>query len=163
GPRYIAVTAPFLACGIAHLGRMGGGRLHPALTVTLAGSVVASVFMSGIAAILFPHFPPQFTNPIFDFALPLVGRGYVPYSLGTLLGLRGLWSLLPAGLILLAALALGVGGVSPRLGKRLLHTAGAAAVAALVLLPLSSIARTPGPAKTQAFAFIESIWQPPPA
>jgi hypothetical protein len=162
GPRYIAVTAPFLACGIAHLGRTGGGRLHAALTAALAGSVIASVFMSGIAALVFPHFPPQFGNPVFDFTLPLLGRGYVPYGLGHALGLPGVWSLLPAAAILVAALALGAGGVSPRLGKRLAHAAAAAAVACLVLLPLAAVARDPGPAKTQAFAFIQSIWQPRP-
>jgi hypothetical protein len=162
GPRYISVAAPFLACGIAYLGRPGDDiRLHPAVTTALAGTVIASVFMSGVAALLFPHFPPQFENPVFDFALPLVGRGFVPYGLGHALGLHGAWSLLPAGLLLLAALALGAGGASSRLGARLLHTAGAALIACVLLLPFGSYARQPSAYKAQATAFIESIWQPP--
>lgn len=161
GPRYITVAAPFLACGIAHLARPGaGGRLHPAVTAGLAGTVIASVFMSGIAALLFPHFPPQFENPVFDFVLPLLGRGRGPYGLGHALGLRGAWSLLPAGVILLAAVSLGAGGASRDRRAWLRHTAAAALVAAALLIPFSAIGRTPTPAKAQATAFIDAIWEP---
>jgi hypothetical protein len=163
GPRYISVLAPFLACGIAHLwDPANGARLRPMITTALAGTVMASVLLSGASAAMFPHFPPPFDNPVFDLALPLIGHGFVPYSVGWAVGLRGPWSLLPLAAVLLAAVALGAAGESPRLGAQLRHAAGAALVAALVLMSMSRIGRRPNAAESHATHFVQAIWEPRP-
>src|SRR5262249_11243358 len=74
-------------------------------------------------------------NPVFDLMLPLLDRGFVPYSLGWLLGLRRLWSLAPLALVVLAALSLVVGGQAGDLRRRAPHAGPAAAGPAAPLLP----------------------------
>src|SRR5512138_3842462 len=49
-----------------------------------------------------------------DLTFPLLGDGFVPYSLGWLVGLPGLWSLAPLALAVMTALAVGLGGDDPR-------------------------------------------------
>jgi hypothetical protein len=164
GPRYITVTAPFLACGVAHLWRLqrngGGWRVPAALTAVLGGAVIVSVVMSGVSAVMFPHYPPQYENPVFELTLPLIGRGFAPYSVGTALGLHGAWSLAPVAAVLLAAVALGLGGEAPALPRRLVHGAAAVAVACALLLSFSRLGHGPSPDKAHATAFVESIWEP---
>ncbi|HEY0712786.1 MAG TPA: hypothetical protein VGF45_08945, partial [Polyangia bacterium] len=103
GPRYIAVVVPFLAYAIA-LGWKDWfeGRRWP--QVGLLALVLSSVALCALSG-LFPHFPVQLDNPIFDLVVPLVGSGLAPYGLGTALGLGGLPALLPWALAVLAAIA----------------------------------------------------------
>jgi hypothetical protein len=126
----------------------------------LGGAVIVSVVMSGVSAVMFPHYPPQYENPVFELALPLVGHGFAPYSVGTALGLHGAWSLAPVAAVMLAAVGLGLGGEAPRFPGRLLHAASAVAVACALLLPFSRLGHGPSADKAHATAFVESIWEP---
>jgi hypothetical protein len=158
GPRYITVLAPLLTLGIAlaweHIGRWF------VATAVLGGLVVVSVILNGLSAAMFPHYPPQLDNPIFDLVLPLLRRGFTPYGLGWLVGLRGAWSLAPPALIAAAALALAVRGDADRLGRRALHAGLAVLVAVAFLLPLSRYGRKPSVAETQAVQVVEVVWEP---
>jgi len=160
GPRYIATVAPFLIAGIAHAWRLVRARF--ALSVTAAGLILASVLMNAVSAAVYPHYPTDFDNPVFDLALPLLNAGFVPYSLG-LLVLPGLWSLAPLALALLLALSLGAAGESWRPRRWALHGALAVLIAAAFLIPLSLYGRTPAPSETRATAFVRSTWEPRPA
>jgi hypothetical protein len=169
GPRYISVVAPFLAWGVAQLwaswpAAEGDHRPRPPAIVTaaLAGTVVVSVFMSGISAIVYPHYPPQLDNPVFDLALPLLRAGFVPYSLGWALGLRGLASLAPLGAVLLLAISLGLGGDSQRLRAQIAHTAGAALVAVALLAGFARLGGPPNPTEVHAREVVQLIWEPRP-
>jgi hypothetical protein len=159
GPRYIATVAPFLAAGIAHAWRVVRARM--ALTVTAAGLLIVSVVLNTVSAAVYPHYPPEFDNPVFDLAFPLLGSGYVPYSVG-LLHLPGIWSLAPLALIVLLALSLSMGGEDPRPARWASHAAIAVAIAALCLVPLSRYGRGPSPSEARAAAFVRSTWDPPP-
>jgi hypothetical protein len=171
GPRYIASVAPFLVAPIAQLWPLVRGRARAVLAVLAAGLTIPSVALNVVSGALYPHYPPQLDNPIFDLALPLLRAGYVPYSLGLLVGLRGLWSLAPMALAVVAALALGVLGVAReaagpparRSGDALGRVAVALAVAALVLVPLSRYGRRPNPVEDTATAVVRSLWEPAPA
>jgi hypothetical protein len=159
GPRYIATVAPFLIAGIAHAWRVV--RARSVLTVAAAGLLIVSVVLNAVSAAVYPHYPTEFDNPVFDLAFPLLGGGFVPYSLGWL-QLPGIWSLAPLALLLLLALSLSVGGEDPRPARWASHAALAVAIAALCLVPLSRYGRGPNPAEARAAAFVRSTWDPPP-
>jgi hypothetical protein len=161
GPRYITTVAPFLAFGIACAWPLA--RVRPWLSALVAGLVVPSVLLNVVSGAVYPHYPEVFDNPVFDLTFPLLGQGYVPYSLGWLLGLRGLASMAPLAVVVLAAVALGAGGDDPRPRRWAAHVGLAALVAAAFLLPLSAYGRKPQPAEASAAAFVRSTWEPPPA
>jgi hypothetical protein len=74
-----------------------------------------SVLQVGCAAMLVPHTPEPFQNPIVECILPLFREGYLARNLGQLLGLPGVLSLLPwlGGSVLLAWLAVPRGDDTP--------------------------------------------------
>jgi hypothetical protein len=161
GPRYIATVAPFLIIPIAQLWPTLRSRF--ALSVAAAALVIPSVLLNLVSGAVYPHYPTQFDNPVFDLAFPLLASGYIPYNFGLLLGLPGLWSLAPLAGAALLALALGIGGEDRRAARWLSHSALVVILAALVLLPLSRYGRRPSPLEDGAFATVRSTWEPPPA
>ncbi|HVU49696.1 MAG TPA: hypothetical protein VHL80_03355 [Polyangia bacterium] len=160
GPRYISAVAPFMTAGLAYAWR--AARRPFVLSALAAGLVVPSVALNVVSGAVYPHYPEVFDNPVFDLTLPLIRDGYVPYSLGWLLGLRRAWSLLPLALLSLAALALALRGEDARPRRRLAHGALALVVAAAFLVPLSRYGRKPSPAESAAAAFVRATWEPPP-
>ncbi len=159
GPRYIAMVAPFLVAGIAHAWRVVRARFL--LSVVAAGLLIVSVVLNAVSAAVYPHYPTEFDNPVFDLAFPLLGGGFVPYSLG-LLRFGGIWSLAPLALLLLIALSLSIGGDDWRPARWATHAAIAVAIAALCLVPLSRYGRGPNPSEARAAAFVRANWEPPP-
>ncbi|HET6150842.1 MAG TPA: hypothetical protein VFH68_25115 [Polyangia bacterium] len=162
GPRYIATVVPFLIAGIAQAWRVVRPGARFALSVTAAGLILASVVLNAVSAAVYPHYPTDFDNPVFDLAFPLLGAGFVPYSLGWLV-MPGLWSLAPLALALLVALSLGAAGESWRPARWALHGALAMLIAVAFLIPLSLHGRAPNPGEARATAFVRSTWEPRPA
>jgi len=160
GPFYIAVVAPFLAAGIAHLWHALRGPRLRALSMITAGLVIPSVVLNLLSGAIFPHYPEPFDNPVFDLALPLLADGHVPYSLGWLLGLPGLWSLAPLGLAAMLALSVGIGGDDQRPRQWATHAAAAVLIAMAVLLPLSLYGRDARAVETNAAEMVRSAWEP---
>jgi len=161
GPRYIAVVVPFLGWGIVLLHRLG--CLARWVRPLLGGTVVVSVVLCGVSAAVYPHYPEQFDNPVFDLAFPLLGDGHVPYSVGHLLGLHGLVSLTPLAAAVLVPLAIGLAGDDPRPSVWLSATGGAIGVALLLLISLGAYGRKPRPEEAHAATFVRATWEPPPA
>ena len=153
GPRYIAVVVPFLVHAIAVCWHdlVAPRRWLGAAVLALTLVSVGLCALSG----LFPHFPLQLDNPIFDLVLPLVRAGFVPHSLGTALGLTGLPALLPWAAAIVAALVLVVRAAP--LGRR---GTGAAVAASLVLLLGLSTYGKKTREDQRVRAFIEGIWEP---
>jgi hypothetical protein len=161
GPRYIATVAPFLMMALVRAWPLARGRWW--LPAVVAGLVVASVVLNVVSGAVYPHYPEQFDNPVFDLAFPLLGDGYAPYSAGRLLGMHGLASLLPVALVTLAALSLAIAGPDARPARWSAHVGLAVAVAALFLLPLSSYGRAARPIETRAAQLVRATWEPPPS
>jgi hypothetical protein len=161
GPRYISVVAPFLTAGVAYQWR----RLArvSALSALTTGLVLPSVVLNVVSGAVYPHYPEAFDNPVFDLTFPLLGDRYVPYSLGWLVGLPGLWSLLPLAVLVSSALAPGLAGEDRRPNAWLAHATIAIFVGALFLFPLSLYRHTPRAAEAQATALVRSTWEPTPA
>jgi hypothetical protein len=160
GPRYITTVAPFLLLPIALSWKTA--REHPWLSALVAGLVFPSVLLNVASGAVYPHYPEVFDNPVFDLTFPLLGEGYAPYGLGWLLGLRGLLSLAPLAIVVLAALALGAGGDDPRPKRWAAHVATALVVAAAFLVPLSAYGRKPRPAEQGAASFVRATFEPAP-
>jgi hypothetical protein len=161
GPRYIAVVAPFLAAGVARAWRLTGRFVLPFSAIT-AGLVIPSVVLNVASGAVYPHFPEQFDNPVFDLVFPLLGARYVPYSLGWWLGLPGLWSLAPLALAVALALSAGIAGDDRRAKRWAAHAAAAVLIAIAFLAPLARYGRNSRPAETEAAAFVRATWEPPP-
>ena len=162
GPFYIAVVAPFLTAGIAHLWHCLNGPRLRLLSMVVAGLVIPSVLLNVVSGAVYPHYPEPFDNPVFDLSLPLLADGHVPYSLGWLLGLPGLWSLAPLGLCAMVALAVGIGGDNQRPRLWAAHAATAVLIAMAVLLPLSLYGRGARALETSAAEMVRSTWEPAP-
>jgi hypothetical protein len=168
GPRYIVVVTPFLAAAAARAWPALSARpWRLALTV---GLVMTSVVLNAVSGALYPHYPEAFDNPVFDLAWPLVRDGFVPYGLGSWLGLPGRWSLLPVAAAVVAAIGLALSSVwaeaavrpGPR-GPRLVAVGGALAVAATFLGALSFYGRNPRAGEDHATAIVRQLWEPAPA
>jgi hypothetical protein len=159
GPRYIATVAPFLLLPLIQLWpRLGK---HATATAAIVGLTIPSVLLNVVSGALYPHYPEQFDNPVFDLAFPLVGAGFTPYGLGWSVGLRGIWALAPLVLVVLAALALVATGDDPRPRRAAAHLGLALGIAGLFLLPLSAYGRAPRVAETRATAIVRGMWDPP--
>lgn len=159
GPRYIAAVAPFLLLPIIQL----WPRLarHPSATAAIVGLAIPSVLLNVVSGALYPHYPEQYDNPVFDLAFPLISAGFTPYGLGWSLGLRGIWAMAPLALVVVGALALVAAGGDPRPRRAATHLALALGLAALFLLPLSAYGRAPRVAETHATAIVRAMWDPP--
>jgi hypothetical protein len=156
GPRYVAAVVPFLAFALA-LGWKATFAARRWAQVGLAALVLVSVFLCLLSGAIFPHFPLQFDNPIFDLVIPLLREGHAPYSLGTWLGLTGLASLLPLALLALAAVAATLAVARP---GRALTSAAALALATLMLGALSRHGTRPRRDEERARAYVRDIWEP---
>ena len=158
GPRYIATVAPFLLLPLIELWPRLGKQASA--TAAIVGLTIPSVLLNVVSGALYPHYPEQFDNPVFDLAFPLIGAGFTPYGLGWSLGLRGIWAMAPLALVVLAALALVAAGDDPRPPRTAAHLAIALAIAGLFLLPLSVYGRAPSAAEGHATATVRAMWDP---
>jgi hypothetical protein len=156
GPRYMTAALPFLAW----MACAGFSVLRPYLVgrVVALAVVLVSIGIFVPAATTFPHWPEFLMNPIHELVYPLLKHGYAVHSAGTAVGLRGLPSLLPLYLGVLA-LFVWLTALSPR--ATLLHTALGAALAVGVLTAYQKFPET-GPYRVQAWRYVVSIWEPAP-
>ena len=69
--------------------------LETALRDITADFEIVVVGIHVLAATTYLHWPIEFHNPLVEVTLRLLREGYAPHSLGTLIGLRGVWSLVP--------------------------------------------------------------------
>ncbi len=158
GPRYIAAVVPLLVFSLA-LSWRSLFAPRPLLAGALAGLVLVSVVVCGLSGAVFPHFPLQFDNPIFDLVLPLLRQGFAPYSLGTALGLSGAISLLPVLLLFVLAIA---ATLASNGGRRLPRAALAIGIAALLFGGLSLSNRRPTREEARVRQLVIDMWEPPP-
>jgi hypothetical protein len=156
GPRYMTMALPFLAWlavpGFAAAGRRLVTRLFA------QSLVVASAVVFVTAATTYPHWPEQIRNPLYELVFRLLREGYAVHSLGTLVGLRGLVSLLP--LYVLAAGLLFWLMASGTTWLRHRYTAVAAFALGAVLIMGHRMFPLTGPYAERAYHFVTSTWEP---
>jgi hypothetical protein len=138
GPRYLAPMVPFLALPMIF---PFNHWLRKRLTAFVVWVLIILSFLNvWIQTIGGQAFPPAFregggsiTNPLFEYSLPLFTQGNIARNYGIVVGLRGLLSLIP---LLVAVVAIYV--LMPRLltwweGRKARKTAGADTPAATSL------------------------------
>ena len=157
GPRYMTVALPFLAW-LAVPGFAAAGRWL-ATRVLSQAMVVSACVVFVTAATTYPHWPEQIRNPLYELVFPLLWQGYAVHSLGTLVGFRGIYSLLPL-YALAAGLVLWLMASGTRTRYR--YTAVAAFALGGVLIMGHRMFPTSGPYAERAYQFITSTWEPPP-
>jgi hypothetical protein len=98
GPRYLVPLLPFLALPIIFV--LNGAKRawqRAAITALIIMSIVG-VWIQSLAG---QSFPPEINRqPLLEYGLPLVRAGQLRFSVGTVLGLRGLTALIPLPLLL---------------------------------------------------------------
>jgi hypothetical protein len=154
GPRYMTVAMPFVAWLAATGFDMVRRKLAtrgPALAL-----VLASVVVFVVGGTMFPHWPDRLLNPLYDLVFPLLGRGYAVHSVGTWLGLHGLFAILPLYAFLLVAVLWLFGllrrGALPTL-------AVACTLAAIIVLGHRAFPMTDQKV-VSPWPMIHSIWEP---
>lgn len=176
GPRYITAVVPFLAMGLAYAwptiassaGSSAGAARARVAWGLAAGLVLVGIFTNALTAVIYPQVPPQLRNPTFQLLLRLPLDGYVPYSLGYGLGLRGLASLAPTALALAAAAGLAL--VPDPLGRsgggrwRPWRSVTTMVVVFAVLIGVASRwPAHPSAAEVEAVRTVERAFSPPPS
>jgi hypothetical protein len=93
GPRYLLPMLPWLALPLAlALARCWPYAAGRGLIAILLGWSIFAVWAETLAGQSFPGYE---RDPLWSMALPSLAAGEVARNWGTLLGLPGLWSLLP--------------------------------------------------------------------
>jgi hypothetical protein len=155
GPRYLTASLPFVAW-LATAGFRAVERFSPT-RVLVQALVVGSTVIFVVAATTYPHWPDGLRNPIYELAFPLLTHGYAVHSLGTLIGLHGLWAIAP-----LYAVVLGVVFwlLSRGPGRSLRQTALACILAVGLVAGHRALPMT-GPYASRAWNFVTATWEPP--
>jgi len=154
GPRYLTTCMPFVgwlaAAGFAVADRRW------LTSVAAQALVVAAAVIYLVAITTYPHWPENLANPLYELSFRLIRGGYAVHSLGTALGLRGIWAAAPLYLfasgLLLWLLARG--------RRRSLPAALlACALGAGIIYGYRSFPRT-GPYAERAWGFVTHTWEP---
>jgi hypothetical protein len=94
GPRYLLPMLPFMALPIVFVVREWGGHTWlRALIVVLFGWSLIATWGLALAGQAFPS--DSLRNPLVEYAWPNWLAGNIARNWGTILGFRGLWSLVP--------------------------------------------------------------------
>ncbi len=105
GPRYIVPIVPFggilVLLGLDRLAR----RWPLAVRSVTAALVLLSILVTGACSLVSQGFHTAFFNPLTEAAWPMLAEGYVTVNLGHLVGLEGLWTLVPLAVLFLPGLA----------------------------------------------------------
>jgi hypothetical protein len=156
GPRYMTAALPFVAwLAAAGFRAVEGFSPTRVLGQTL---VLCAAMVFVIAATTYPYWPDRMLNPLYELAFPLLKEGFVVHSLGTLIGLHGLLSLVPLYAVVLAAVfwLLSRGLRRPLWQTVLAYILAAGLVAGQRAFPMT------GPYATGVRSFIMATWEPPP-
>jgi hypothetical protein len=173
GPRYAAVIVPFLIFSMALAWRASSPAAKRLVLPIAAGLGVASILITTLTSVLFPHLPPEHKNPFFEIILPLWRDAFTPHSLGrALFGLEGRAAQIPflavLGALLLYLVWVGSGSfLRARDGTNKFTAAASSAAALLVVgiaLYLGSLPRTePRRIVDAGSSWIrKTIWEPRP-
>jgi hypothetical protein len=155
GARQLVGMLPFLTC-LAAVGFELAGRFLVTRALAYAG-VLAGAVVFFAAATTYPHFPDSLRNPIFELSFPLLRQGYAVHSLGTVLGLHGLPSLLPLYLLVLGW----CGYLLGRGLRRPLLVLGLASILTVGMLAGYSRAPKTGPYADKVWGWVTATWEPP--
>ncbi len=165
GPRYLALTLPFLGWAAVEGGRVLHRRMPRTTDAFAIGTTAAGIVASGTMSVYYPHVPEAFTRPLPQLIRPLIRHDFAPLNAGTWLAAALDWapfvgsaSMMP--LAVLALLALGwMATAMRRWTDRVLVLALASFFSSMCLAPLvAEDASATGAA--DALAYVVRFWEP---
>jgi hypothetical protein len=162
GPRYIVPAVPVLAWYLLQvLAELRETRVGDLLWAATASLVLVAMFVCGISAAFFPHYPLDSLNPVFELGTYLVSRGIWPHTTLGWFGVPGAWAV---GLVSLLAFGCWGAVVAEAARERGWQgwTAALASLACAVGL-LTAMSRVETPDRSQvdkARALVFSVWEP---
>jgi len=127
-----------------------------ATRVLALAAVLASTVIFVVGGTTFPHWPEKLLNPLYDLVFPLLGRGYAVHSLGTFVGLHGLFAIAPLYLFALVAV-LWMFGLLRR--RAIVSLAVVCSLAAVIVLGHRAFPMTDQSA-ISPWPMIKNIWEP---
>ncbi len=164
GPRYLAVSLPFLAWFALEGGKVLAAFLPRVTGMIAAGTFSAALIVSGSLAIYYPHVPEAFTRPLPQLVRTLVRHDFAPPNAGTWmaneLGLEwwGTASMIPLFMLGLIALVWVAWG-ERRFTDRCLVLIGSTFVSSMCLSPMVMDDPSATGAR-DALAYVVRHWQP---
>jgi hypothetical protein len=158
GPRHLTPLMPFLvaplAVGIARLREMGwlGG--------VAGGLCAASIVITGVGTVVYPHIPEEFSGAIAHLIWPLLSNGYLPYNVAEMvLGRVAIMSWVPW--------FLGLGLIADVVLRGCLAQAKWALVSVLVIVAMIAVLFLAPPQTSgqemKTRQWIIRTWEPTPA
>ena len=95
GPRHLIPLLPFWVTAVVFLFSRASAASRRGLAVLFGILAPISIFLIFIGTAVFPYFPKEFSNPLFELSWSLLREGKYAPNLGSWLGLSGLNTLLP--------------------------------------------------------------------
>lgn len=162
GPRYLAAVVPFCALGAMFALDALRGRARGLAEGAAIGALATALVLSGAPSAYYPHLPEAIKRPVPDLILPLIQFDFAPYNLGQWLGMSGSLSMLPLGLVAIAALAwLGyLAWASNGAWRHAIATTAAAIAACAITIAPGFSAAEDGRGARGALGFITERWKP---
>lgn len=155
GPRYLVAVIPFVAAGVLFgLDRLAQTRRELAYVLAL-GATWSSLVISGLYSAYYPHLPETVHGPMTQLFPELIAEGFAPTNAAMLFGIRGTWSMVPFGVLLLGALFWA--GQRSRSWRR---WSAALVVAALTFSPHLIFAPRRTPEVDHVVGIIKRTWRP---
>ena len=162
GPRYIVGVVPFLAWQLGRVVQASRGTPWRATAIVGAcASVGLAIFACGLSGLVFPHYPTDVANPVFEIGVHFLSAGFLPHSAWTALGLS------PWAGFCINATALGSLAIVPVLLASEfdeLERSVCLAVAVSVVVASLALARLPSTSNAYALrsaqAYVQLIWEP---
>jgi hypothetical protein len=157
GPRYLAVTVPFLAWMALHGFEWLAERSEGQAIAAAVGTTGVGLIASGIPSAYYPHLPPEITRPLPELMSVLIAHDFAPRNAGNLVGAYGTASMAPMLFVATTALAFCLRSIeAPR--RRL--ALGGAALFVMLALAAPLLKRPEGNDASGAVAFITRRWTP---
>ncbi len=95
GPRHLTPLLPFLVTAVVYqLGKVGN-PVRARLAWFVTPLLLISIFFTFLGTVVFPYFPKEFKNPLYELSWLTLVQGKFAPNIGEWLGLKGLLSLLP--------------------------------------------------------------------
>jgi len=95
GPRHLVPLLPFLVTAVIFQIGKSVGKIRRILAWILAPTALIAIAFVFIGTVVFPYFPKEFKNPLYDLSWLFLIQGKFAPTIGEICGLKGFARLIP--------------------------------------------------------------------